>query len=271
MHAQERFIKATKETIVDKEYRQKIGLVLDNLANNQQRGALTFSNLALAKQRAAYTKWKVAENLDKYLLDFEGSIIRKGGKVVWAHDAQNALVEIDAIIKRTQATKIVKSKSELSNEIGLVQHLRKMNARVSETGFGDYLIDLMGKKPFHTILPAIDQPDAAVASILNTKIKSSLEANQEERASDVRAEIRNQFFDADIGITGANFLIADSGLVALTENEGNVRLSFAFAKTHIILASIDKLLPSITDLELFFSLLSTHATGQQFATYNIKG
>jgi L-lactate dehydrogenase complex protein LldF len=268
MHAQERFIKATKETIVDKEYRQKIGLVLDNLANNQQRGALTFSNLALAKQRAAYTKWKVAENLDKYLLDFEGSIIRKGGKVVWAHDAQNALVEIDAIIKRTQATKIVKSKSELSNEIGLVQHLRKMNARVSETGFGDYLIDLMGKKPFHTILPAIDQPNSAVASILNTKIKSSLEANQEERASDVRAEIRNQFFDADIGITGANFLIADTGLVALTENEGNVRLSFAFAKTHIILASIDKLLPSITDLELFFSLLSTHATGQQFATYN---
>ncbi|MDP3928574.1 MAG: LUD domain-containing protein, partial [Bacteroidota bacterium] len=87
-------------------------------------------------------------------------------------------------------------------------------------------------------------------------------------ASDVRAEIRSKFYEADIGITGANFLIADSGLVALSENQGNARLSFAFAKTHIVLASIDKILPSISDLELFFSLFSTHSTGQQLATYN---
>ncbi|MCE2740228.1 MAG: LUD domain-containing protein [Sphingobacteriales bacterium] len=268
MHAQERFTKATKDTIADKEYRQKMGLVLDNLASNQQKGTMVFSNLALAKQRAAYTKWKVAENLDKYLLDFEGSVIRKGGKVIWANDAQNALTEIDAIIKRTQATKIVKSRSELSHEIGLVQHLRKMSVKVAETGFGDYLIDLMGEKPFHSVLPALNQSATAVGAILNKKIKSSLDANQEEIASDIRAEIRNSFFEADIGITGANFLIADSGMVAITENEGNERLSFAFAKTHIILASIDKVLPSISDLELFFSLFSTHALGQQLATYN---
>lgn len=268
MHAQERFNKAAKEKIVDKDFRQKMGIVLDNLAQKQQQGVSEFSNLALAKQRAAYTKWKVAENLDKYLVDFEGSVIRKGGKVVWAYDAANALAEIDAIIARTQAKKIVKSKSEICNEIGLNQHFRKKNTKLTETDFGDYIIDLMNEPSYHPIIPSLNQSAQSVGSILNTKIRSSLEANQEEWASDIRAEIRSSFYEADIGITGANFLIADSGLVALTENQGNVRLSFAFAKTHIILASIDKILPTISDLELFFSLLSTHATGQQYATYN---
>lgn len=268
MQAQERFNKAIKEKISDKDFRSKMDIVLNKLSSNQERGTHLFSNLHLARQRAAYTKWKVAENLDKYLVDFEGSVIRKGGKVLWAYDAQNALAEIDSIIKRTQAKRIVKSKSDVCSEIGLVQHLRKGNAQITETDFGDYLIDLIGDKPFHSNLPAINQSAELVGSVLNTKIKSSLEANQEEWASDIRAEIRSKFYEADIGITGANFLIADTGSVALTENEGNVRLSFAFAKTHIIVASIDKILPSINDLELFFTLLSTHATGQQLATYN---
>jgi L-lactate dehydrogenase complex protein LldF len=123
MHAKEKFNKAAQEKIVDKDFRQKMGVVLDNLAQNQQNGVLEFSNLAIAKQRAAYTKWKVAENLDKYLLDFEGSVIRKGGKVIWAYDAQNALSEIDSIIGRLKAKKIVKSKAEIFDEIELNQHL----------------------------------------------------------------------------------------------------------------------------------------------------
>ncbi|MDP3929620.1 MAG: [Fe-S]-binding protein, partial [Bacteroidota bacterium] len=180
MQAQERFNKITKEKIVDKDFRQKMGIVLGGLTENLHHGASEFSNLALAKQRAAYTKWKVAENLDKYLVDFEGSVIRKGGKVIWAYDAQNALAEIDTIIKRTQATKIVKSNSEIGNEIGLVQHLRKMNAKVTESDFGDYIIDLLGDKPYHSIFPALSLSTEVVGSILNTKIKSALEANQEE-------------------------------------------------------------------------------------------
>jgi L-lactate dehydrogenase complex protein LldF len=268
MHAKEKFNKAAQEKIVDKDFRQKMGVVLDNLAQNQQNGVLEFSNLAIARQRAAYTKWKVAENLDKYLLDFEGSVIRKGGKVIWAYDAQNALSEIDSIIGRLKAKKIVKSKAEIFDEIELNQHLRSKSLKLTETDFGDYITDLMGEKSYHPTIPSLSQSVQAVGSILNTKIKSSLEANLEEWASDVRAEIRPSFYEADIGISGANFLIADSGLVAISENQGNARLSFAFAKTHIILASIDQILPTISDLELFFSLFSTHATGQQFSTYN---
>ncbi|MDZ4667581.1 MAG: LUD domain-containing protein [bacterium] len=268
MQAKEKFINEAELKIADKDYRQRMEFVLNELSARGLNGLQEFSNLELARQRAAYTKWKVAENLDKYLVDFEASVIRKGGKVVWAYDAQNALAEIDAIIKRTNSTKIVKSKSDLCNEIGLVKHLRAQGAKLSETDFGDYVIDLAGAKAYHPILPAINQKLDQIGQTLNKKIRSSLEADQAEWVSDIRAELRQDFFEADIGITGANFLISDAGSVAITENGGNARLSFAFAKTHLVVASIDKILPSLSDLELFFSLLSTHSTGQQLATYN---
>jgi L-lactate dehydrogenase complex protein LldF len=268
MQAKEKFIKEAELKIADKDYRQRMEIVLNELSAQGVSGLQEFSNLELARQRAAYTKWKVAENLDKYLVDFEASVIRKGGKVVWAYDAQNALAEIDAIIKRTNSKKIVKSKSDLCNEIGLVRHLRQNGAKLVETDFGDYVIDLAGAKSYHPILPSINQKLDQIGQSLNKKIRSSLEADQAEWVSDIRAEMRQDFFEADLGITGANFLISDAGSVAITENGGNARLSYAFAKTHLVVASIDKILPSLSDLELFFSLLSTHASGQQLATYN---
>ncbi len=268
MQAQELFLKQAEQKLADKEFRQRLSSVLNSYEEKRLEGIKEFSNLELARQRAAYTRWKVNENLDKYLVDFEGSVIRRGGKVVWAFDIPNALAEIDAIIKRTQAKKIVKSKSEIANEIGLLAHLRNKGNDIVETDVADYVLDKMGDKSYHPITPAISQQSDNIAKTLNKKIKSSLDADNQEFVSDIRAEIRNNFFEADLGITGANFLIADNGSVAISENQGNARLSFAFAKTHVVLASIDKILPTINDLELFFSMYATHSTGQYLTTYN---
>jgi L-lactate dehydrogenase complex protein LldF len=153
-------------------------------------------------------------------------------------------------------------------EIGLNAHLKSQGKKILESELGDYIVDAMEQKPFHPIFPALGQKRDDLGKCLNQKIKSSLDADSQEIVSDIRAELRSGFFEADLGITGANFLIADSGSVAITENEGNVRLSFAFAKTHVVVASIDKIIPTINDLDLFFSLLSSHSTGQQLATYN---
>jgi L-lactate dehydrogenase complex protein LldF len=268
MNPLEKFNSEVEKSIADKDKRQFIAPVLNYQDESRIASLKDFSNIELARQRAAYTKWKVTENLDKYLVDFEASVMRRGGKVVWAFDAQNALSEIDLIIKRTNAKRIVKSMSGICREINLVEHLRSKGNQIIETDFGDFILDQMGGSAFHPIVPIMDQKAENVAKVLNQKIKSSLEADKEEVASDIRAELRLKYFEADLGITGANFLIADSGSVAITENEGNVRLGFSFAKTHIIIASIDKIIPTINDLELFFSLLSTHSTGQQLATYN---
>lgn len=268
MHPQEAFIKEATSKIADKDLRQRVTFLLEGNDNKRKLALDEFSNLELAKQRAAYVKWKITENLDKYLVDFEAAIVRKGGKVVWAFDAANALAELDQIILRSKAKNIVKSKSALCNEIGLNEHLRSKGKSIVETDLGDYVMDALGEKPFHSVMPAIHKNLSEVNKLLNQKIKSSLDADEQELVSDIRSELRNKFFEADIGITGANFLVADTGFVAITENEGNARLSFAFARTHVVLASIDKLIPTLNDLDLFFTLLATHASGQQLTSYN---
>ncbi len=268
MRPQEAFIKEATHKIADRDFRQKVSALLDGNEKKRQMALADFSNIELARQRAAYIKWKVTENLDKYLVDFEAAIIRKGGKVIWAFDAANALAEIDQIILKNKAQKIVKSKSSLCDEIGLNAHLKTKGFPIVETDLGDYIMNSLNEKAFHPILPAIHKSLPEINKLLNRQIKSSLEADENELVSDVRAELRSKFFEADIGITGANFLIADAGLVAITENDGNARLSFAFAKTHIVLASIDKLIPTINELDLFFALLSSHSTGQQLTSYN---
>jgi L-lactate dehydrogenase complex protein LldF len=268
MEPQEIFLKEAEKKMTDIDFRQRVLPMLDFMEDNRVLAIKEFSNLDLAKQRAAYIRWKVTENLDKYLVDFEASIIRRGGKVLWAFDANNALMEIDAIIKRTNAKKLVKSKSSIFHEIGLAKHLRDKGNIIVETDLGDYVLDLMNENPYHPNNSVTNQKLENIGRVLNQKIKSSIEADPEELVSDIRAEIRNKFFEADLGITGANFLISDAGSVAIIENEGSARLSFAFAKTHIVLASIDKILPTLTDLDLFFPLFSSHSTGQQMTTYN---
>ena len=268
MRPHEAFIAELNKQIANNSH-QKAKQLLQHFDSRRLKALSYFQNLELAKQRAAYIRWKVTESLDKYLVDFEASLLRKGGKVVWAYDAANALQELDQIITRTKSKKIVKSKTSLSSEIGLMAHLKgNKDLVVNETGVGDYLIELTEETPFHPVLPSVNLQHGETNKKLNTSIRSSLEADNQELMSDLREEIRRKYLEADLGITGANFLIADAGMVAISENEGNARLCYTFSKTHVVLASIDKIIPSISDLELFFPLLSTHASGQQLSAFN---
>lgn len=234
--------------------------------------ALNFSNIELAKQRAAFIKWKVSENLDKYLVAFEASVLRKGGKVLWAHDAENALHEIEQIFKKGNQGKILNSGSNLSAEIGLANFMKSKQLNYIDTSITSYFLELLEKQPFHPSLPAAKLVRTDLLSRLNKSIKTSLEAGNEELLSDVRDELRRKFYEAEFGIVEADFILADAGMVVISENEGDARLGLTFSKTNIILASIDKILPSFSDLELFLPLLSTHKNGQFLAAYsNIFG
>jgi len=268
MRTQEDFLNAAEAIVFDRDYRKKI---TDNIAKYDsafQKGLHQYSNLELARERAAFIKWKVIENLDKYLIEFEASVVRRGGKVIWAHDVETAQNEIEQIIKRTQAKTIVKSKTMVGEELQLNDFLRKKGLTVYETDLGEFIVDQAGEAPFHIVTPAMHKSRSDIAQLLNEKIGSSLDAEAEELSNDVRNELRDKFLHADIGITGANFLIADSGMVSITENEGNARLSFTFAKTHIVLAGIEKVIPTINDLDLFYPMLATYGTGQKITAYN---
>lgn len=213
--------------------------------------ANVFGNIELAKQRAAFIKWKVSENLDKYLVEFEASVLRKGGKVLWAYDAENALNEIEQLLKKGKQGRVLNSKSNLSAEIGLNNFLKNKQLDYTDTSITSYFLDLLNKQPFHPSLPASKLDRNNLLMQLNSSIKTSLDAGNEELLSDVRDELRRKFYDAEYGIVEADYIIADAGMAVISENEGDARLSLTFSKTNIILASIDKILPTFSDLELF--------------------
>ncbi len=268
MRKQEEFLEMAESYAFNREHRERMGISAAKYTAALAAGKAQFANLELARERAAYIKWKVNENLDKYLIDFESNLMRKGGKVVWADTVEAALNEVDAIMKRHQAQLVVKGKSSVAEEIGLNEHLRGKGIEVVETDLGEYVVDVAGEKPYHFVTPAMHKTRLEITQLLNDKIGTSIDAPAEEITADVREAIRAKYSKADIGITGANFLMADSGMVGITENEGNARLCFTMPKVHVVIAGIDKVIPSIADADLFFSLLATYGTGQKLTTYN---
>ena len=252
----------------DKEHRRKINFNIGRYDAAVVNGKKQFKNLELARKRAALIKHRSIENLDKYLSEFEINFERNGGKVLWAPTAKEALTEITRVLKRHQVKLVVKSKSMISEELELNEHLQKASIEAVETDLGEYIVQLAGEKPYHIVTPAMHKSKEDIAALFHEKFGLDPNSTPEEITAFVARKLRQQFVEAGAGITGANFLIADTGSVALTENEGNGLMSFSFPKVHIVIAGIERIIPSLRDLDLFWPLLATHGTGQNLTVYN---
>lgn len=262
------FIKISEQKAFDPEHRRKINFNISKYNHSVEKGLLQFDNLELARKRSHVIKWKVMENLDKYLLEFESNFMRKGGKVIWANDANEARKEILQIMKKANAKMVVKSKSMACEEIELNEFLEKNKIESIETDLGEYIVQLLGQKPYHIVTPAMHLSKEDIAKLFHEKFGTPIDASPTELTLKARELLREKYTKADIGISGGNFLIADSGSIAITENEGNARLTTCFPKIHIAIVGIEKVIPSITDLEMFWSLLSARGTGQNVTVYN---
>ena len=232
------------------------------------RALTKFHNLENSKRKAHVVKWKVMENLDKLLPEFEANFQRKGGKVIWANDAEEANREILNIIKKAGAKTVIKSKSMVTEEIELNEFLEHHDIETLESDLGEYIVQLLGQKPYHIVTPAMHLSKEDIARLFNSKFGTPIDATPEQLTLKARELLREKYTAADVGITGGNFLIADTGSMALTENEGNARLTTTFPKIHIAVVGIEKLVPSLTDLDLFWPLLASHGTGQNLTVYN---
>jgi L-lactate dehydrogenase complex protein LldF len=233
-----------------------------------QRGLTQYSDHELARERASFIKTNTINNLDKYLMEFESNFTARGGKVIWARNAEEALKEIGQIMKRKRARSVVKSKSMTTEEIHLNNFLEKNGVETVETDLGEYIVQLAEQRPYHIVTPAMHMSKKDIADLFVKKLKIAPTDSAEELVATARRLLRSKYTEAEVGITGGNFLLADIGGVAITENEGNGRLSTAFPKTHIAIVGIEKVLPSVMDLDLFWPLLSTSGTGQQVTIYN---
>lgn len=264
----DKFLKDSSTKSFDLNHRDVINNSIDKYNTAFEKSKSKFHNLENSKKKANLIKWKVMENLDRYLLEFETNFTANGGKVIWASDAEEARQEIWKIFEQHQAKSVIKSKSMATEEIDLNDFLEKKGIDPIESDLGEYIIQLLGHKPYHFVTPAMHLKLEEIAQLFHEKFDTPLDATAEQLTMKARELLREKYTSADIGITGANFLIAETGSIAITENEGNARLTTAFPKIHIAVAGIEKIIPTMGDLDLFWPLLASHGTGQNLTVYN---
>jgi L-lactate dehydrogenase complex protein LldF len=262
------FLAKSKVKAADLEHKRKLSFNIQKYADTVVKGKQQFSDLDLARRRAKNVKWKAIENLDQYLEEFEKNFTSRGGKVIWAENTDEALKAILEICKEKGTKRVVKSKSMVTEEMHLNDFLAKHNIESVETDLGEYIQQLDGEAPYHIVTPAMHKSKEDVAKLFHEKLGTEPNLSPSELTQIARKNLREKYITSEVGVTGGNFLIADIGGVCVTENEGNGRLSTAFPKTHIAIVGIEKILPSINDLPLFWPLLATYGTGQNVTVYN---
>ncbi len=262
------FIEKSAQKSADVEHRRKINFNIGKYNDAVVNGKKQFEDIELARRQAKNIKWKAIETLDQQLEEFELQFSKRGGKVIWAENSEQAIKEIIAICKEKKCKTLVKSKSMVTEEIHLNTSLENNSIQSIETDLGEYIQQLDGEAPYHIVTPAMHKSKEDVAALFANKLGTKPNLSPEELTLVARNILREKYVEAEIGVTGANFIISDIGGIAITENEGNARLSCSFPKTHIVIVGIEKVIPSIEHLGLFWPLLSTFGTGQQVTVYN---
>ncbi|WP_316840603.1 LutB/LldF family L-lactate oxidation iron-sulfur protein [Pedobacter gandavensis] len=268
MKISDEFLVKADEKAFDLGHRKTINHNIGKYNVAVERGVSRFENLENSKKKAHVIKWRVMENLDKFLPEFETNFQRRGGKVIWANDVEEAQREILSIIQKSGGKTVIKSKSMTTEEIHLNDFLEKNNIESLESDLGEYIVQLLGQAPYHIVTPAMHLSKEEIAKLFHDKFGTPIDATPQQLTQKARELLREKYLRADIGISGGNFLIADTGSIALTENEGNARLCTTFPKIHIAIVGIEKVIPSMADLDLFWPLLSSHGTGQNLTVYN---
>lgn len=252
----------------DLEHRRKVNFNISKYNATVPIGKQQFANVHLARERAKNVKWRAIEMLDVYLEEFEANLMKRGGKVIWAETTEQALEEIGKICAAKNCKTVVKSKSMVTEEIHLNDYLEKKGIESIETDLGEYIQQLDGEPPYHIVTPAMHKSKEDVAKLFYNKLNTAPNLTPSQLTLVAREKLRTKYVEAEVGITGANFIVADIGGIAVTENEGNARLSCAFPKTHIAIVGIEKIIPTMNDLGLFWPLLATYGTGQNVTVYN---
>ena len=223
------------------------------------------------RDRGRAIKDHTLDNLDHYLEIFEANVTRAGGKVHWARDAAHAREIILGICRSVDAKAVNKGKSMISEEIGINDHLIANGINPVETDLGEYIIQIRDEYPSHIIAPAVHLTKREIEQSFretHTHLDDGRSlAASEELVAEARTILRDKFFAAEVGITGANFLVAETGTSVIVTNEGNGDLSQLLPKVHIALASLEKVVPTLEDASTLIRILARSSTGQEISTY----
>ena len=269
MSAASQFLRDAASKSADLMHREIIRKGVDNYWAGHMKGRQRFLDWEAARHACHQIKQEAVSNLDKYLLQFEEGVRSRGGHVFWAADSAEACEYIRALAVSRGVKTVVKSKSMVTEEISLAPVLEREGIAVWETDLGEYIVQLRHEPPYHIVTPAMHLNRDQIAALFKEKIEPELATNDPvELVAVARRALRKAFFAAEMGISGANFIVADAGAVAVSTNEGNGRLTTSVPRIHVCVTGIEKVIPRLTDLAVLWPVLATSGTGQPITTYS---
>jgi L-lactate dehydrogenase complex protein LldF len=227
-----------------------------------------FQNWSGARDLASEIKQEAINQLDRYLDEFATRLVARGTKVFWAPGAKEAREYIVEVAHQHNVRSIIKSKSMTAEEIHLNDALEQEGFEVVESDLGEYIVQLRREPPYHIVFPAMHLRRQQISDLFHERLGSEPTNNPEDLTMIARRVMRRKYCEADMGISGANFAIAETGMISITENEGNARLTTSLPKVHVALVGIEKVLPRLSDLALFLPMLATAGAGQPITCYN---
>lgn len=219
------------------------------------------------QDRGRAIKAHTLENLDFYLQMAEESVKRAGGNVFFAKDSAEATRYVTELALAKGVKTAIKSKSMVSEEMGLNEILEAAGIEAVETDLGEYIIQLAGETPFHIIAPAIHKSREDVSQLFQDKLDAPRYTDINDLGREARNQLRRKFIAADMGITGANFIVAETGALVLVTNEGNGRMCTSMPRIHVAITGMEKVVPSLEDMGIMLRLLIRSATGQRISSY----
>jgi L-lactate dehydrogenase complex protein LldF len=252
----------------DLDHRQFIRTALRGYETARDRRKGAFQSWPSARQAAAETKWEAVNHLDEHLVALTAKLEARGTKVHWASTAAQARELIAGILREKKARTIIKSKSMTSEEIHLNHALEAEGFTVVESDLGEFIVQLRQETPYHIVFPSMHLRRGEIRELFQRELGDAPSDHPEALTMVARRVMRQKYLQADVGFTGANFAIAETGMISITENEGNSRLTAALPKTMITLLGIEKVLPRFADLALFLPMLATAGAGQPMTGYN---
>ena len=261
------FKSAAAATLRDRAVQANLQGLYTGFNQGRERAAAATPGWEEMRDRAQAIKAHTVENLDYYLEMAEASVTSAGGAVFLAKDADTASRYILDLARARSVRMVIKGKSMLSEEMGLNHRLEEVGIEAVETDLGEYIIQLREETPYHIIAPAIHLSKEDVTDTFHEKLGSPRYDRVEDLAGVARTQLRDKFIQADMGITGTNFLVAETGTLVLVTNEGNGRMCTSMPRVHVAIMGMEKIVPSMEDLGIFLRLLIRSATGQRISSY----
>lgn len=263
----EQFVERVEQGINDTFMRNAIAAAQERFQTRRLNAAEELGHWEEWRAHGEEIRQHVLENLDYYLYELSENVARLGGHVFFARTKDEANEYIKEVVLKKQAKKIVKAKSMVTEEIHLNDSLKEIGCEVIETDLGEYILQLDEEPPSHIVTPALHKNREQIRDVFREKHHYTETDKPEELALHARKKLREEFLTADIGITGCNFAVSETGSICLVTNEGNADLVTALPKTQITVMGMERLVPTLEELEVMVSLLTRSAVGQKLTSY----